>query len=329
MKKADIIDALARFLDADTEVASSLKPSLTDDELWNIFLQAVPELPQYRGAWGLSIYEEQFIPYYTPDTADLSIDPFRFTGNSNVVINDALYLATMPGSGWVETVPGYDWVSADEAQRIKTADFAYKRNLFYFTKTGGYVSLYDYDQAAHGVTDGNFYRPKKYSGILAVKVEMVTKDASGRTVGFDLSMDGGRSWIGGAVGCSLSTEIDVSAYPSSAPVLKIILASPDATSPQVLDLSVMVWQVEKIEANLDHILNLAHAIWLERMADRALAGGEQEVHQMLAIMADRIRQRVAGRIGDGKVTIQESSAPKVTAGPANKYAANFFRKKYS
>ncbi|MCK9568518.1 hypothetical protein M0R72_06225 [Candidatus Pacearchaeota archaeon] len=324
MKKADIIDALARFLDADTDAPSSLKPTLTDNELWGIFMQAVPELPQYRGAWGLSVYEEQFVPYYTPDTDVLSIDPFRWAGNSNVVVDDALSLAAAPASGWVQTVPGYDFVSADEAQKIKVSDPAYKRNLFYRSMIGGYVSAYDYDGAVHGVTDGNIYRPRKYPGILAVKVEMVTADSSGRTVGFDLSLDGGRSWIGAAVGCSLATEIDVSAYPSTSPVLKIILASADDTSPQVLDLRMMIWQVENIEANLDHILNLAHAIWLERLADRALAGGKQETHQMLAIMADRIRQRVAGRIGDSKVRIPETSAPSVAAGPANRYAKKYF-----
>lgn len=325
MKKADLVLSLRRFLDADTEVASNLKPVLTDAEIWDIFIQAVPELPQYRGAWGLSIYEQQFLPYYNPDTDALSLDPFAFSGASNVLINDSLYLDVPPGSGWVLTTPTYEFVSVDAAQRIKTSDPNYKRNIYHATRLGGYVSLYDYDSAAHGDTDGNFYRLKKYPGILQVKVEAVTEDAAGRTVGFDLSLDGGRSWIGSAVGCALDADIDVSAYPSTIPVLKIIVASADSTSPRVRDLRVNVWQVEDLDANHNHILNLAHAIWLERLADRAAAAGNNELHQNFAIAADRIRQRVAGRIGGGKVSVPEGPAPQVALGPANKYASHYFR----
>jgi hypothetical protein len=326
VKKADIIEALRQTIDVDTAYASNLKMTLTDNEVWKLFMQAVPQLPQYRQSCGLSIYEQQFRPYYDPDTNEISINPLEFFGASGVVIDDSLYLSAPPGSGWIETTPGYERVNTDEAKRIKDSDFGYKRNLYYFTESGGYVSLQDYDQAVHGVTDGNFYRLKKYPGILAVKVEMVTADASGRTVGFDLSLDGGRSWIGSAVGCVLDTEIDVSAYPSTSPVLKIILGSPDSISPKVLDLRMMIWQVENLEANMSYILEIAHAIWLERLADRAGEGeGSQELLTILAMRATEIRQRVAGVIGSTKVPVPQTRTPSVAAGPANRYSSKFFK----
>ena len=323
MKKADIIADLRQALDVDTAYASDLKMTLTDDEVWGIFMRAVPEIPQYRQCLGLTIYEQQFLPYYDPDTAELTVDPFLFSG-SGVVVSDSLYLAAPPGSGWLQTAPIYEWVNADEANRIKEYDPSYRRNLYYSTRNGGFVTILSYDAATHGVTDGGFYRLRRYPGILTVKVEMVTRNATGRAVGFDLSLDGGRSWIGSTVGCALDTEIDVSAYPSSSPVLRVILGSSDSTSPEVLDLRMMVWQVPDLEANLPYIIDLAHAIWIGRLADRAAQGeGSLELQTALMARETEIRQRVAGVIGKG-VRVSENSVPAVATGPTNRYASKYF-----
>lgn len=325
MKSSDLISQLKDWLDADESAPEALRPTLTDDYLWSLIKRAIPELPEYRGVWGKSVLENQFFPYYLPNTDTLSINPFQFRNNSNVAIDNDLYMSVMPGSGYVEMVPDHEMISTTEAKEIKEEDFSYRRNIYYRTKEGGYVSLYDYDSVEHGVTDGYFYRLVKYEGILAIKIEVVTEDVSAdQGVGVDISVDEGRTWLSDFISIPLDTEIDVSNYPSSSLSVKINLASNTSTSPKVKDIRILVWSVERLDANIEYVFKLARAHHYDRLKERAIYGRNAEAAELLGYWAQNLRKEVTGYFEKGEQKLKEVGPVRID-GPGNPYAAKYLK----
>ena len=327
MKSSDLINLLKDQLEAGENTPSGLRVTLTDAFLWSLIKRAIPDLPEYRGVWGRHIFQNQFQPYYTPNTDTLSLDPLQFKNDSNVVVNNDVYLSSMPGSGSVELVPNYEMISPTEADAVKADDFSWRRNIYCNSKTGGYVSLYDYVAVTHGAKDGYFYRLAEYEGILSIKLELVTEDVNAEQgAGVDVSVDGGRTWLSDLLSLPVNTEIDVSAYPSSSLSVKINLASSTATSPKVKDLRVLVWSIENLDANVNYVLKLAKANYYEELALRATGASKQETADMMASWAWNLRKDVAGYFDKGEPKMKETGPVRVD-GPRNVYENKYFTRR--
>jgi hypothetical protein len=325
VKFDDLVAEVRRRIDDEPDTTpSDYRFNYTDDQIKGLIKNAIPELPVFRGLWGRTIREEQFSPWYIPDSDTLSIDPLLFQSSSNVTVDDTLYLTDPSASGYIITAPEYLAISAAEASEIRTHDFNYRRNIYYQTLNSGYVSLYDYDGATHGVTDGAFYVRRVLSGIVTVRVDLVTEDtAEGQSVAVDISLDGGNTWVSKDLDVTEGTEIDVLDYPSTSFVVKLTLGSSTGTSPKVHDMRVVVWQVEHLEKNEIQVVKLAHALHLQRMWDRASGRGSVDLADRLYYRFQQIKKEVAGFFEDGAQT-QKMVGPQVYQGKQNRYHTKYF-----
>ena len=336
MNTADIKERIKKKLDADTDTPASLRLTLAEEQLWELIRDAIPQIPQYRSSeqWW-NIKEEEFYPYYDLDEDEdvISVNPLLFRNASGVVVNKTLSLEESPSTGSIETTPDYEEISTDKAMDIKATDFNYKRNIYYKSKYGGFVSIHDYedDSTTYGSIDGRYYVRKKYDGIFAIKVELVTEDIiddpSGldiQTAAIDISLDGGDTWLSNFMEIEADTEIDVSGYPSSSLTFKLTLTSNTSTSPKVHSMRASVWAVKDLAKNADYLVDLSYANYLERLQVRADMEGMADIANNLGQMVYNIRRRVAGYFDDGKIRPKETGAARFDA-PKNKYARSYFR----